>query len=62
MTEKITSQRGEMTSKHLPKSPYEEDEILGELYAIKTQINREANYDVAVLLLEARADANSTSH
>lgn len=34
----------------------ENDEILGELYAVKAQMNREARYDVSVLLGEACAE------
>lgn len=62
MTQKNAPQPGELTLTHLPKPSYEDDEILGELYAVKLQLNREANYDVAVLLREARADANQARH
>ena len=62
MTQKNASQPDEITLIHLPKQPYENDEILGELYAVKSQLNREANYDVSVLLKEARADVNKARH
>ena len=62
MTQKNASQPDEITLIQLPKPPYENDEILGELYAVKSQLNREANYDVSVLLKEARADVNKARH
>lgn len=62
MRQKNASQPDEITLIHLPKPPYENDEILGELYAVKSQLNREANYDVSVLLKEARADVNKARH
>jgi hypothetical protein len=62
MTQIDASQPGEIKLTHLPKPRYEDDEILGELYAVKAQLNREANYDVSVLLKEARADANKARH
>lgn len=34
----------------------ETDEILGELYAVKANMNREARYDVSVLLAAALAE------
>ena len=62
MTQKIAAQTSDMLPKNLPKSSHENDEILGELYAVKSQLNREANYDVSVLLKAARADANLAKH
>ena len=40
-----------------PQARRADEEILGELYAIKAQINRDANYDVIELLKRAREDA-----
>lgn len=62
MKQKIATQTNDMPLKHLPKSSHENDEILGELYAVKSRLNRDANYDVSVLLKEARADTNLARH
>jgi hypothetical protein len=62
MTPKIAAQPRETPLQLAPKMAHENDEILGELYAVKAQLNREANYDVSVLLKEARADVNRVSH
>jgi hypothetical protein len=59
MTQKIATQPDPIALPPLPKPPYEGDEILGELYAVKLNLNREANYDVSVLLKEARRDAKN---
>lgn len=57
MTQKIASNPSDSALARLPKLSLAEDEILGELYAVKAQLNREAKYDVSVLLAEARSDA-----
>ena len=62
MTQKIISNPSDSASARLPKLPLAEDEILGELYAVKSQLNREAKYDVAVLLAEARSETRLSTH
>lgn len=62
MTQKITSVANKPATALAAKPPHLADEVLGELYAVKLQLNREANYEVSVLLTEARAEAKLTQH
>lgn len=54
-----TNTRTDMPDAVPVKTRQRSDEILAELYAIKAVFNREANYDVATLLAQAKLVATS---